>query len=157
MTAQANHRSKIQESQFVAELSTVLGLPENPAHAEKVLCAVFQLIRERVPPIASSAIITTLPIEIKKLYMAGWNRKFFPKKDFDYEQFIDSLYDFKGREHYRLFSSKRQVKESVSVIFEVIKRYVSHRQYATMMSLMPLLFRINLSVDYIFEEQSYFL
>ena len=156
MTAQSNHR-KIQESQFVTELAIVLGVPENPVYAEKVLCSVFQLISERVPPIASSALIAPLPIEVKKLYLKGWNRKFLPKKDFDYEQFIDTLYEFKGSEHFRLFRSKTQVKDSVAVIFEVIKRHIPIKQYGIMMSLMPLLLRVNLSVDYLFEGQSYFL
>jgi uncharacterized protein (DUF2267 family) len=157
MAAQTNQRPRNQESPFITELATVLGIPENPAHAEKVLCAVFQIIRERVPPIASSALIAPLPLEVKKLYMAGWNRKFFPKKEFNYDQFIDTLYEFQGTEHFRLFRSRGQVKESVSVIFEVIKRYVSTKQYGVMMSLMPLILRINLSADYIFEGQSYFL
>ena len=143
----------IQSDAFVEELATVLGMPKNPTHAKRILCAFFQTIRARIPPIASSVFMAHLPKDLKRTYMDGWNNRFSPK--FDYDEFIDALYDSKGMEHRRLFSSKTQVETSVYAIFEVIKERLTDNQYSAVMALMPLLLRVNLVTDFIFEGHSY--
>ena len=124
-------------------------------HTKRILNAFFQTIRVRIPAIASSALIAHLPRELKRLYMTDWDHRFSIK--FDYSEFIDALYDARGMEHLRLFDTKAQAEMTVMSIFAVLKKHQTDTQYNAMISLMPLLLRVNLVTDYAFEGHSYFL
>ena len=130
-------------------------MPNNPMHSKRILCGFFQTIRTRITPIASSALMAHLPKDLKRVYMADWNHKFTSK--FDYDEFINALYAICGMEHLRIFNSKVQAEMSVSAIFNVLKEHLTDNQYAAMMSLMPLVLRVNLVTDFVFEGHSYFL
>ena len=140
---------------FIDQFAKVLGMPKNKNHARRILCAFCQTFRVRVPLIASSALVAHLPKEIKQLYKNGWNRKCCPH--FDYDEFINALFEIKGVEHLQIFSSKAEAEKAVSAVFEVLKAFETERQYSVTISFMPLLLRVNLVKDYVFEGYSYFI
>lgn len=149
------YRHQIHEDELVAELSLALNLSKNSQQTKRILCAFFQTIRVRIMPIASSAILAHLSKELKRLYMEGWNHRYSPQ--FDYDEFIDALYNTRGMEQYRLFRSKEHVEVTISAVFDLLKKHLTENQYAAMMSLMPLLLRVNLMNNYVLEGNSYFL
>lgn len=142
-----------EESLFVAALAKAMGMPNNKVYAKNVLEAFFKTIRVRIPTIASSTLIAHLPIEIKGMYRLGWNKKSTQK--FDYDEFITALSQQRNAHYFTIFLTQKDAKKTVTVIFKFIKTHLTDDQYALMMSFMPLLLRINLSPDYLFEGQSY--
>lgn len=144
----------IQQSPFVGKFAKVLGMPDNTLHAKSILSALFQTIRERIPLFASRTLIAYLPHEIKPLYLEEWQNEF--STNFDYKEFINALYRLKGLEHSDVFHSKMEVEAAVSAFFEVLKREIEDHQYEDLMSFMPLMLRVNLMNDYVFEGHSYF-
>lgn len=146
--------NRIQEADFVVQLAKALEIPNNTVYARRILCSIFQTLRVRITPIASSAIIAHLSKDVKQMYMGGWDNRYLPM--FDYDDFINALYKQKGLEHLTLFNSKQHAERSVAAIFEVMKVQLTDNQYNSMMSLMPVLLRLNLMKDYVFEGHSYF-
>lgn len=144
----------IQQSPFVGQFAKALGMPGNTLRAKSILSALFQTIRERIPLFASRTLIAYLPNEIKPLYLEEWQNEFSTK--FDYKEFINALGKLKGLEHSHVFHSKMEVEAAVSAFFEVLKREIEDHQYEDLMSFMPLMLRVNLMNDYVFEGHSYF-
>ncbi len=149
-----SYSAHIKESTFVAHSALVLGMPNNTPHARRVLRAFFQTLRERIQLVASSALVAHLPAEIQQMYTNGWDDKSL--KLFDYDEFIDVLFQSKGAAHTSIFISKNEVEAAVSIIFEVIKGYSTEPQYNAMMSFMPLLLRVNLSSSYLLKGKAIF-
>ncbi len=143
----------IQEVPFVPYFATALGMPENNPFAKRILCALFQTIREHLPLYASNALMTYLPRDLKPLFRDHWNQTF--STTFNYDAFINDLHAVKGMEHNHLFYSRKDAEDAVSVFFEVMKARLSNIEYTDLMSLIPFSLRLNLMNDYVFEGHSY--
>jgi uncharacterized protein (DUF2267 family) len=143
-------RRSIQETVFITRLAVELEMPDNSLHTRRLLFAFFKTIRTRITPIASSAFIAHLPKEFKKEYLHNMHREFAIK--FDYDAFIEDLYAL-NRD---VFHSKDEAERTVSAVFKVLKRYITEAQYGAMISLMPLVLRINLRTETAFEMPNYY-
>ncbi len=143
-------RHPVQESIFIARLAMELEIPENSVHTRRLLFAFFKIIRTRITPIASSALIAHLPKEFKRQYLHNMHHEFAIK--FDYDAFIEDLYAL-NRDAFR---SKDEAERTVSAVFKVLKRYITEAQYGAMISLMPLVLRINLRTEAALEMPNYY-
>ncbi len=137
-----SYHSSINESPFIHHFANVLGIPKNTSHAKSILCAFFQTIRAQMPLFASRALLNHLPNEVRTIYKDGWHLEYSPT--FDYDAFINRLYNYKGFEHLNVFCSKNEAETAVSAVFEVIKEESTEEEYEDLMSFMPLLLRVNL-------------
>ena len=148
-----DYHPQIHECFFVNQFASVLGMPMNTLHAKRILCAFFQTFREHIPLFASKSLIAHLPKDVRPFYKEGWQNHFSTK--FDYDTFVDDLYTMKGMDHVKLFRSRREAETAVSAVFEVIRERSTDEEYEDLMSLMPLVLRINLLHDFHFDGHSY--
>jgi uncharacterized protein (DUF2267 family) len=145
--------SRIQEMPFVIHFATALDMNQNTLKAKYILNAVFQTLTARIPFFASDALIGHLPKDVQPLFKDNCPHRC--ATDFDYDEFINALYESSHIEHCRLFCSTKEVETAVSTLFEVIKERLTEQQHIDLMLLMPLTLRMNLLNDYVFEGHLY--
>ena len=152
----ALNRYATQGNHFVAQLATELDMPEKNGHALRVLRAVFHTFRTHLSPDVSMHLLSQLPMAVKGIYVDGWQMNAPKHYDFDYEEFIDEVYNApSGNPQLKPFCRKSEVEHSVQAVFKVLKRNLPEGEYMEMMDYMPISLRMYLN-DYILEGQSSF-
>lgn len=118
-----SHSQKAHE--FVKEVATELGNPEDTGHAGRVIRAVFHTIRDMVTPEESMHLIAQLPMYIKAVYIDNWRMSAGQATLRTQEEMLADLRKNAGRTAERDFGNDEMAVQKVEAIFNVLKRYVS--------------------------------
>ena len=79
-------------NEFIKTLAHELGDENDRNYASRVLRAVFQALRNRIPPDESLQLTAQLPMYIKAVYIDGWNIKYnTPGKIHSVQAFIEDV------------------------------------------------------------------
>lgn len=111
--------------EFVKEVATELGNPEDIGHAGRVIKVVFHSIRDTISPEESMHLIAQLPMYIKAVYVDNW--KLSGKKEYirSQEEFLRDLRETAGRTADKDFGDDEAALHKVEALFNVLKRHVS--------------------------------
>lgn len=118
-----SHSQKAHE--FVKEVATELGNPEDTGHAGRVIRAVFHTIRDMVTPEESMHLIAQLPMYIKAVYIDNWKMSGGQATVRSQEEMLAELRQKAGRTAERDFGNDETAMQKVEAIFNVLKRHVS--------------------------------
>jgi uncharacterized protein (DUF2267 family) len=151
----ALNRYATQGNFFVSQLASELDMPENNAHALRVLKAIFYGIRSRITPASSMHLIHQLPMAVKAIYVDGWDIDRPHMKAFDFDDFIAEVNRSYSKSFHQPISRKAEVEGAVHAVFKVLRKNLTDGEYSEMMTYMPVGLRLHL-VDYLMEGQSYF-
>jgi uncharacterized protein (DUF2267 family) len=118
-----SHSQKANE--FVKEVATELGNPEDTGHAGRVIRAVFHTIRDMITPEESMHLIAQLPMYIKAVYIDNWRLSAGQGRIRSQEEMLKDLREKAGRTADRDFGNDEMAMHKVEAIFNVLKRHVS--------------------------------
>ena len=111
--------------EFVKEVATELGNPDDTDHAGRVIKAVFHTIRNMVTPEESMHLIAQLPMYIKAVYVDNWKISEQQGKIRSQEEFLAELRQKAGRTAERDFGNDEEAMQRVEAVLAVLKRHVS--------------------------------
>lgn len=117
-------------NQFLNETAEELGNPEDRGHAERVTMAVFHTLRDVLTPEESMHLISQLPLYLKAAYAENWKIAKEPKRIRSMEEFLADLREHSGNTAARDFGNDETAQQKVSVLFKMLKRYVSQGEIA---------------------------
>lgn len=130
-----SYTQKAQE--FVKEVATELGNPEDTGHAGRVLTAVFHSVREMITPEESMHLIAQLPMYIKAVYVDNWKISGKQGSIRSQEEFLEKLREKTGRTAERDFGNDEMAMQKVEAVFNVLKRHVSEGEINDIKAQLP--------------------
>lgn len=133
-----NFESHSQKShEFVKEVATELGNPEDVGHAGRVIRSVFHTIREMITPEESMHLIAQLPMYIKAVYVDTWKISDQQGKIRSLDELLSKLRQKAGRTAERDFGNDETAMQRVEAVFNVLKRHVSEGELEDIKAQLP--------------------
>jgi uncharacterized protein (DUF2267 family) len=124
-------------TEFVREIATELGNPEDTEHAGRVIQAVFHSIRDIITPEESLHLISQLPMYIKAVYVDKWKISAQQGNIRSLEEYLTDLREKAGRTAERDFGNDETAMQKVEAIFNVLKRHVSEGEIEDIKAQLP--------------------
>jgi uncharacterized protein (DUF2267 family) len=121
---------------FLKELAVELGYPDDRNRAARVLRSIIHTLRDIITPEENVAFLAQLPMFLKAVYVEGWTLKPAGRIR-NIEQLIDAIRGNDTNTAGRDFSDDEEVEKSVSVIFKVLRRYVSLGEMEDIRAVLP--------------------
>jgi uncharacterized protein (DUF2267 family) len=112
-------------NEFLNEIATALGNPDDQDHAYRVLSAVFNALRNRITVEESVHLIAQLPMLIKAFYVDGWKISSNQRSSSTLEGFLECVKDQNPRTAGRDFGNNEDTRKAVEAVIKVLKNYVT--------------------------------
>jgi uncharacterized protein (DUF2267 family) len=122
---------------FIKEIALELDVPDDTAHAARVLTAVLHALRDRITTDESLHLIAQLPMYIKAVYVDGWKPSKQLTKLKTLDEFLAEVRSQSARTARRDFQDWEATKNEVEAVFRVIKRHVSQGEINDIISQLP--------------------
>lgn len=127
-----------EANEFVKNLSSELGHPEEQTQTIRLLRAVLHTIRDRISISESLDLLAQLPMMLKALYVEQW--KYHEKPPLDYSD-IDGFKDAVKREQEKMGEQKFDWPESTEdlakIVLASLRKYITDGQAIHVMDQMP--------------------
>jgi uncharacterized protein (DUF2267 family) len=123
--------------EFLHRLAVRLGDEDDMEKAMRILCSVFQILRERLTIEESMQLIAQLPMSLKGLYVDGWSIHSKRRRLKTIEQFA-SEFVIAGRQSLLGdFYGEEEVLVAIRTVMETLADYVSSEEIEDMIGTMP--------------------
>lgn len=133
-----NFNKYVQKAEeFVNEVATEIGDPDDKVRAARILRAVLHAFRNRVTPVESLQLISQLPMLIKAIYVDGWKISNEGRRMRHLNDFIEAVREADGIDNNYDFVTDYEVKEAIQAVFKVIKNHVSEGEIQDIISVLP--------------------
>ncbi|MFN3404994.1 MAG: DUF2267 domain-containing protein [Cytophagaceae bacterium] len=133
-----NYQEHIQKAQeFLMEVAVELGMPDDHAHAGRVLAAVLHGLRDVITPQESLHLISQLPLYIQGVYVHGWHIPEKPKRLKTLNDFLMNIKEQARLTAGRDFGDIDNTQKEVEAVFRVIARHVSEGEIKDVKAQLP--------------------
>jgi uncharacterized protein (DUF2267 family) len=133
-----NFQEHVQKAQaFLNEVADELQMPNEIAHAGRVLTAVLHSLRDMITPQESLHLISQLPIYIQGVYVHGWHMPDKPKRLKVLNDFLLEVKGQAGNTAGKDFGDIENTKKEVESVFRVIKKHISQGELKDVKSQLP--------------------
>lgn len=124
--------------QFVREVATELGTPEDMAKGGRILRSVLHAFRNRISPPESLQMIAQFPMLIKALYVDGWQMHTNEARQLRHlGDFIEAVREAGGRGCINDFVTDYEVEKAIRAVFKVIANHVSEGEIRDILGTLP--------------------
>lgn len=139
MATDLNFEKFAQEAhEYINQLATDLGHPEEKERTLRIWRAVMHSIRDRIHFGESFQVMDPLPMILKGIYVQNWKYTEKPPKDFEtVEEFkneVKKLQDQYGEED---FPWSKSTEEIISITINSLKRFLNENQLQHLKDQMP--------------------
>lgn len=117
-----------EANEFINELATELGHPENQEQTLIVLRSVLHSIRDRITIGESFDLLSQLPILLKGIYVEGWKYHEKPNTIRSLEEFKNDIKARQEKYGERQFDWDLSTEEIVSKTINKLRRYLDEGQ-----------------------------
>lgn len=117
-----------EANEFINELATELGHPDNQEQTLIVLRSVLHSIRDRITIGESFDLLSQLPIMLKGIYVEGWKYHEKPNTIRSLEEFKNDIKARQEKYGERQFDWDLSTEEIVSKTINKLRRYLTEGQ-----------------------------
>lgn len=141
-TMTSNFNKYIRDAeQFVKEVATELGIPEDIGKADRIFRAVVHTLRNRLTPPESLQLIAQFPMLIKAIYVDGWRISDEARRLRRLGDFIEAVREQGGAGTHDDFVTDLEVEKAIRAVFRVLKNHVSAGEISDILATFPKEFR----------------
>lgn len=114
-----------EANRFIKDLSLLLGKPDDPDHALRVLRSVLHALRKKITVFESLHIVSQLPLVLKGVYVDGWELDEPLSEAETIDEFLYLVRNFTERSAEVDFGDDEEAKEKIRIVFIALREYVS--------------------------------
>jgi len=124
-------------NEFMNELAKELGYPDDRSKAGRVLKSVLHALRNHLTIEESVQMLAQLPMFLKAVYVENWSTHKDKKRVKHLEGFYKEIDFLNKRNTVNDFKDEDEIASAVSVIFIVLRRYISLGELEDMKAVLP--------------------
>ena len=122
---------------FIKETAKHLGYPDDTERTGRVVVSILHALRNHLSPEESVQLIAQLPMSLKAVYVINWKLHEKKKKVSHFEDFIDEIRAIHGTVAVRDFPKDDDVETAISVVFMMLRKYLSLGELEDIKALLP--------------------
>jgi uncharacterized protein (DUF2267 family) len=124
-------------NEFLKEIASELGMPEDTDQAYRVMSAVFHAVRETITAEESLHLISQLPMFIKAVYVNSWHLK--PNNKIRSKtEFFECLRKQNPRTALEDFGNDEVARSKTQAVLKVIKNHVTTGEVQDILDQLPM-------------------
>lgn len=124
-------------NEFLKEIASELGTPEDTNQAYRIMSAVFHTVRETITPEESLHLISQLPMVIKAVYVNSWHLK-SNSKIRSKTEFFECLRKQNPRTASEDFANDEVARSKTQAVLKVIKNHVATGEIQDIIDQLPM-------------------
>jgi uncharacterized protein (DUF2267 family) len=113
---------------FINDLALLLGRPDDPDHALRVLKSVLHALRKKITVFDTLHIISQLPLILKGIYVDGWELDQPLSEAETIDEFLELIRNFTPNAK-NDFANDEEAKEKIRIVFFALRQYVSEDEF----------------------------
>jgi uncharacterized protein (DUF2267 family) len=111
--------------QFLRDLATNLGTPDDTNHANELTASFFAALREVITPAESANLMANLPMYLRALYVSEWKIRSRRPRIKTVEEFFQLMRDRYPQRATRALGDDQSLAQEVHAVIGSLRRYLS--------------------------------
>ncbi len=124
-------------NEFLNNLTSGLGHPEEEGRTGIILRAVMHTLRERITISESLNLLAQLPMFLKGIYVDGWRYREKPLDLKSAEDFTNEVKKHQAHYGERQFEWEKSTEEIVKIVLNHLGKYISDGEFEDIIAQMP--------------------